>query len=438
MKAPAGSLGHLKIPTTTSTTPKTSLRPHMSRHLNAAVIATNNNGSIAASMHPTLDIEHSHYLKRHAHATSRASQLTQELSALRRQSEDLRSNLDDPNSLQVYLQICDKIRDANSELSSLNKNFDIVDYYTNTASILFNYYDILEKGDSQTAGQTSASGGGRLGGASKSILSYFETSAGSKPAREDAGGDNKRPTHDRATLLDKYRQSVDDMYMKPMSSVMEHSACHHCGSSDITVVIHDGYCYCNQCNTMEYMLVDHDKPSYKDPPKEITYFAYKRINHFNEWLNQVQGKETTEIPDEIYDKILLEIKQQKIGNMAQLTYQKIKDILKKLKINKYYEHIPHIINRLNGLPTPHLPPDLEDRLRHMFCQIQVPFLKFSPSTRKNFLSYSYVLHKFMQLLEKDQYLVSFPLLKSREKLQQQDQIWSKICNELGWQFIRSV
>jgi hypothetical protein len=90
------------------------------------------------------------------------------------------------------------------------------------------------------------------------------------------------------------------------------------------------------------------------------------------------------------------------------------------------------------MPSPHFPPDLEERLRHMFCQIQVPFLKFSPSQRKNFLSYSFCLHKMMQLLEKDQYLESFPLLKSREKLHQQDMIWQKICADLGWDFIPSM
>lgn len=162
------------------------------------------------------------------------------------------------------------------------------------------------------------------------------------------------------------------------------------------------------------------------------------VNHFNEWLNQIQGKESTDIPEEIFDSILLEIKKQKISNMALLTHAKLKEILKKLKINKYYEHIPHIINRINGLPMPHLSPDLEEKLRSMFRQIQTPFLKHSPPNRKNFLSYSYVLHKLMLLLEKDEYLVNFPLLKSRDKLQQQDQIWQKICNDLGWQFIKSL
>ena len=38
------------------------------------------------------------------------------------------------------------------------------------------------------------------------------------------------------------------------------------------------------------IFADSDKPSYKDPPKEISYFKYKRINHFNEWLAQFKIK----------------------------------------------------------------------------------------------------------------------------------------------------
>ena len=54
---------------------------------------------------------------------------------------------------------------------------------------------------------------------------------------------------------------------------------------------------------------------------------------------------------------------------------------------------------------------------------------------ENFLSYSYVLHKFVQLWELDEFLPCFMLLKSREKLHQQDKIWKDICNYLNWQYI---
>lgn len=124
--------------------------------------------------------------------------------------------------------------------------------------------------------------------------------------------------------------------------------------------------------------------------------------------------------------------------MATLNYEKIRGILKKNKINKYYEHIPYILNRITGRSTPQLTPELENKLRDMFREIQGPFIKHSPKNRKNFLSYSYVLHKFLEILDEDEYIKFFPLLKSREKLYQQELIWEKICRELGWQFIKSI
>ncbi len=140
----------------------------------------------------------------------------------------------------------------------------------------------------------------------------------------------------------------------------------------------------------------------------------------------------------MYDSILVEIKKERIENMAELTPKKLRQILRKIKRNKYYEHIPHIINQLNGLPPPIISNKVEEILRRMFKEIQVPFQKYCPKGRKNFLSYSYVLYKFFELLEMDEYLQCFSLLKSREKLHQQDKIWKKICIDCRFEFIPSL
>jgi AraC-like DNA-binding protein len=124
--------------------------------------------------------------------------------------------------------------------------------------------------------------------------------------------------------------------------------------------------------------------------------------------------------------------------MVDVTQAKIKEILKKLSYNKYYEHAPFITHRITGVPNPHLSIELEEKLREMFKEIQVPFLKHAPANRKNFLSYSYVLNKLLQLLGEDKYLKHFHLLKSREKLASQEQIFKKIAKELGWEFIPSI
>jgi hypothetical protein len=74
----------------------------------------------------------------------------------------------------------------------------------------------------------------------------------------------------------------------------------------------------------------------------------------------------------------------------------------------------------------------------MFNKIQDPFTNHCPKDRKNFLSYSYTLYKFFELLDKHEYLIYFPLLKSREKLFEQEKIWMLICKDLGWEFHKCI
>ena len=122
-------------------------------------------------------------------------------------------------------------------------------------------------------------------------------------------------------------------------------------------------------------------------------------------------------------------------NIQEITNKQIRQILKRLKYNKYYENIPNIINYITGKKAPIITREYEELLRNMFKEIQGPFINNCPEERKNFLSYSYVLHKFCELLEYDHLLEYFSLLKSREKLHQQDLIWSQICKDLNWEFI---
>lgn len=98
----------------------------------------------------------------------------------------------------------------------------------------------------------------------------------------------------------------------------------------------------------------------------------------------------------------------------------------------------YIISKITGKPAPCINRDTEETLKKMFDKIQEPFEKHCPKNRINFLSYSYVLHKFFQLLGFDEYVLSFPLLKSRQKLRIQDEIWKKICADCGWEFYPSI
>ena len=265
------------------------------------------------------------------------------------------------------------------------------------------------------------------------ILNYFQTDKVSKSKNiEDENNENDN-------IIETYLSNIDDSCInnnfKDIDEMLH--KCKLC-STKLDFKLNNSELICSNCGFTQTILLCNDKISYKDVPREISYFAYKRINHFNEWLAQFQAKETTEIPKYIYTDVIDEFNKNINSNLNNITYKQVREILKKLKYNKYYEHIPHIITVISGNKAPTLLTQYEELLRNMFKEIQIPFMNNCPDDRKNFLSYSYVLHKFCQLLELDDLLSHFPLLKSREKLQQQDKIWENICKDLKWQYIPSV
>ena len=150
------------------------------------------------------------------------------------------------------------------------------------------------------------------------------------------------------------------------------------------------------------------------------------------------AKESVDIPEEIYNKILSELHKNRFIDLKKLSLPYMKKVLKKLGLQQYYEHTTYIISKLSGIPPPTINRETEEKIRLMFRQIQVPFERYCPKDRTNFLSYSYVLHKFFQLLELDDFVKYFPLLKSREKLKHQDKIWERICTDLNWDYFPSV
>jgi Poxvirus Late Transcription Factor VLTF3 like len=244
----------------------------------------------------------------------------------------------------------------------------------------------------------------------------------------------------RQDIFNKYLQEVENEYATPPSLKGVHELpCSGCGKMYTRVLdATSSEEICRECGASEYVLGEELGFKEEQEIEKNIVYSYKRENHFNEWIGQFQAKESTSVPAEVFDQLRFEFKKQKIKDLSEITHEKVKGLLKKLNKSKYYEHVPYITTILNGIQPPTMPQALEDKLRLMFHKIQAPFEKHKPANRKNFLSYSYILYKFCELLGEDDYLPCFPLLKSKEKLYIQDQIWSKICKELHWEFIRTV
>lgn len=334
------------------------------------------------------------------------------------ENEKIIEKLESSSALEDILKIS-ALSDENTKIKErLDHEDPLKDYYLKNADIMLKYYGAAEKASVVSNSLTDQN----------TFVKYLVASS----------FNNESGIHTKKQLFEEYatrmKLNTGNDYAD-QTVISEH--CERCNISREELT-DQGILVCPKCGSEEYMLVVSDFPSFRDPPKERNNYAYKKINHLNEILNQFQAKESTIIPDEVMHEVICEIKKRRIQNVAELTEKDMREILKKLNRSKYYEHATHILSRLNGNPPPTITPEIEEKVRAMFQEIQAPFLLYCPDDRTNFLSYSYILFKFFELLELDEYKVYFPLLKSRDRLIQHDQIWKKICDYLKWEFIQSV
>lgn len=356
-----------------------------------------------------------------------------ELNGIIKERDEIKEKLISITDYIEYDQVENRLKYLENEIKIRNNKNEYLDYFLETGEILYKYYDLQEKiqdGKISCTTSNKKKTGGIFDALEKASKDNNETSVIEPKLKEVSSRDK---------LLEDYLKVKHPEFVKPTNSIVEDTfgECPEC-EKEMVFSSNEAILTCTSCGFQESILIDSDKPSYKDPPREVSYYAYKRINHFNEWLAQFQAKESTEIPSEVLDLILVELKKERIIDTKNIKQAKIREILKKLKLNKYYEHVPHIINKLNGQHGPLMSREVEEKLRFMFKEIQPSFVKHCPPERNNFLSYSYVLYKFCELLNLDEYLHCFPLLKNRDKLYNQDKIWENICRDLRWEYIRSL
>ena len=167
-------------------------------------------------------------------------------------------------------------------------------------------------------------------------------------------------------------------------------------------------------------------------------FSYKRTSHFIETLASVQGRQRAFIPDDVLELVNGEISKFRMRR-EDVTTAHIRGFLKRLGLSKYYDNAPLIRNIINGTTSDTIPSGIERELINRFIQIQRPFAEVIERGRKNMLRYAFISYKLLQLIPQgDQYLHLFPLLKSKVKLSQHDEVWKRICESLGWPFIPTV
>jgi len=363
----------------------------------------------------TLDTKHKEFLNEFSKNEDIVLEIKSEIKILKKKLEDKDGEL----SIEEKLDIKDKLSSL-KELIIETKNKK-KDYFLDNSKFIFEYFENKKNISSGTNTQT-------ITNKTNLVKNFFKI----KEYNNEAVIDKK----DNRNIVLKYLSNVSDDFLDINNFIYSSDICQFCNKGELIPLEEYGIMICNICSRNIPYLIENEKPSYKEPPKEVCFYAYKRINHFKEIISQFQGKETTLIPKEVIENIKLQIKKERI-ELSQITNAKTKDVLKKLGHNKYYEHIPYINDKL-GIPPPIMSQELEETLYNLFSELQSPYSKYCPDNRVNFLNYYYTAYKLCELLGENSYLKDFPMLKDPEKRMEQDTIWKNICEELDWEFISTI
>lgn len=359
-----------------------------------------------------------------------------------------RARLTPPSAIDQILLIKDKIKCAKRQIKSIEQQR--MRYLKNSMPFVFDYFE--SKQQSVDDGNDVVDNGSGKCASSSKLVAFLGAAAVSNQTRN-------ADSTSVANFYDKSKQNADFLNICADSSVSLYFdsigepprdgeggdmysnvviCCTQCNVGEMIEIEEEGYAVCNNsaCAKCVRGIICGERSSFKDPPKEVYLYEYQRINHFKEIIAQFQGKETTKIPQQVIDRIALQIKKERICKST-ITISEMRDILKRINLSKRYDHAAYIMIQL-GVPPPRMSTMLEEKLYSLFGDIQAPYERHCPDTRVNFLNYFYTAYKLCELLDERQYLPHFRMLTDPRKRDEQDEIWKNICRDLNWTFYKTI
>lgn len=228
----------------------------------------------------------------------------------------------------------------------------------------------------------------------------------------------------KRSLWNDFYPKNDEIKMIQFNSSM-------CSDCDVEMFIEESYFTCPYCGQMQ-MYIGNDQLDTNPETYTLKSNYYKPSAHFKKILMSFQGIKPHKFKSDFIEEIRAEIQKQQIP-YDQLNYCKMRKILHHLNHKNKYEHIPYILSYFDH-PLPNLPYEITDRLQYMFSVVNGTYAKINNTKRLHFFNYYYVLHQLLKLVDYAHLCHSIPLMKNQSKIQFQDMLWKKICDELKWDY----
>lgn len=151
----------------------------------------------------------------------------------------------------------------------------------------------------------------------------------------------------------------------------------------------------------------------------------QRLEHMREILDMIQGKSRQAVPPEIESLV-----KEKLDGRVDIP--SVRQILKELKLFKYYENAHEIYASITDTPIFELPFELEEELLEMFSRVLFAWDEIR-QPHESFLPYLFVLKQLLQLQNIEELV---PLCSVCEtKRARYSERWRQICQMLNWDYL---
>lgn len=124
---------------------------------------------------------------------------------------------------------------------------------------------------------------------SEDIMSFFNQDSDKDMSEDVKPTNTKENKLKRADLLDLLLTAVDSNYVSKKSTYNPIKNCPSCGIEQ-TLIPSEGLFTCIGCGEAEMVIVESDRPNFKDPVPEKSGYPYKRIGLvLNRWQRTREG-----------------------------------------------------------------------------------------------------------------------------------------------------
>jgi hypothetical protein len=193
---------------------------------------------------------------------------------------------------------------------------------------------------------------------------------------------------------------------------------------------------CKKCGITKklYGTVFEDDQFYYQEGHRTKHGTYDPSKHCRFWVERIQARETTEIPESVIKCIKTCIFDNKIKNINQISCYQLRKYLRQTHNAKYNDHIPLIRKLIIGVSPPQLTERELQLINIYFDKVIHIFDDIKPPEKTNCPYHPYFIYKIIeQILNKDcdkirkHKILSCIHLQSRETLVDNDRIFKPIC-----------